>query len=223
MVEYVIRDGTCRLSKNITENIIKFQVGYSQAVLGPVFLTSDHIGELEAVAHQVTEMPYFRRRDKTGFYHVTHEQVADPFGILTVRLISLLRFRIFGMRKGNETGLFKDVEYRDPVLAGRFHADFCAVIFGKPFGQLPEPFGKGREAGLLILGTSVGIGNTDAGIDPSFVNIKPTTDFTKNFKQKKIPPANICRAGRDWLSGEIESTSEEISLRATCLRQSLMP
>lgn len=74
-----------------------------------------------------------------------------------------------------------------------------------------------------ILGTSVGIGNTDAGIDPSFVNIKPTTDFTKDFKQKKIPPANICRAGRDWLSGEIESTSEEISLRATCLRQSLMP
>lgn len=127
------------------------------------------------------------------------------------------------MRKGNKTGFLKDVEDRDPVLAGRFHADFCAVVFGKPFRQLPEPFGKGREAGLLILSTSVGIGNADAGIDPGFVDIKPTTVFTKDFKQEKIPPENISRAGRDWLSGEIESTSEEISLRATCLRQSLMP
>ena len=31
------------------------------------------------------------------------------------------------------------------------------------------------------------------------------------------------RGGRDWPSGKIESTSEERSLRATCLRHSLMP
>ena len=223
MAKYVVRNGTCRLSKNITENIVKFQVGDSQAVLCAVFLTGNHVGEFEAVTHQVTELPYFRGRDKTGFYHVTHEQVADPFGILAVSLIPLLRFRIFGMRKGNETGVFQDVEDRDPVLAGRFHADFRAVVFGKSLRQLPESFGKGREASLLILGTTVGIGNADAGIDPCFVDIKATTVFTKDFKQKKIPPANNCRAGRDWLSGEIESTSEEISLRATCLRHSLMP
>lgn len=35
--EYVVGDGTGRLSKTITEKIIKFQVGNSQAVLNPVF------------------------------------------------------------------------------------------------------------------------------------------------------------------------------------------
>lgn len=37
MVEYVVRDGTRGLSKNITENIVKFQVGDGQAVLCTVF------------------------------------------------------------------------------------------------------------------------------------------------------------------------------------------
>lgn len=106
MAEYVVCDGTRRLSQNITENIIKFQVGDSQAVLCAVFLTDNHVGKFGTVTHQVTELPYFRGRDKTGFYLVVHEQAADPFGILAVSFIHLLRFRILGMRKGNGTGLF---------------------------------------------------------------------------------------------------------------------
>ena len=37
MVEDITGDRTCRLSKNITENVIKFQVGNRQAVLCAVF------------------------------------------------------------------------------------------------------------------------------------------------------------------------------------------
>lgn len=163
----------------------------------------------KCIGNLVTELPYFRGRDKTGFYHVTHEQVADIFSILAVSLISLLRFRIFRIRKGNETGLFQDVEGRDSVLAGRFHVDFRAAVFGKTFRQLPESFGKGREASLLILGTTVEIGNADAGIDPCFVDIKATTVFTKLNKKRYLLQIfaglavrrNRVKFGRDKFTG----------------------
>ena len=51
MLEDITGDRTCRLSKNITENNIKFQVGNRQAVLGAVLFAGEHIGKLETVAH----------------------------------------------------------------------------------------------------------------------------------------------------------------------------
>ena len=76
---------------------------------------------------------------------------------------------------------------------------------------------------MLILCTSIRIGNTDAGIDPGFVDVKPTAVVTKDFEHVVPPAKKNGRAGSDWPSGEIESTSEEISLRARSMRQSLMP
>lgn len=132
MIQDIVGNGTSRLSKDITENIIKFQVGNRQAVLGPVLFAGEHVGKFDAIANQIPKLPDFRRRDKTGFYHVAHEQVADPFSILAVGFIALLRFCIFGMGQGDKTGLFEDVKNRDPVLASGFHADFGTGIFGKP-------------------------------------------------------------------------------------------
>ena len=129
-------------------------------------------------------MPDFGRRDKAGLYHIAHKQVADPFGIFTVGLIALLRFCVFGMGKGDEASFFKDVEYRDPVLAGRLHADFRTGVFGKPVSQFLETFRKGRKARLFIFRASIGIRDADAGIDPGFVDIKPTAVFTKDFKSQ---------------------------------------
>lgn len=88
------------------------------------------------------------------------------------------------MRKGDKVGFLKDVEDRDPVFAGRLHADLRAGVSGKPVSQLPQTFGKGREAGLLILSKAVGVGNPDACIDPGLVDIKPTAVFTKDFKSQ---------------------------------------
>lgn len=88
------------------------------------------------------------------------------------------------MRKGNETGLLKDIEDRDPIFAGRLHTDLEAGVFGKPVSQLPQTFGKGREAGLPILCEAVGIGDSDACIDPGLVDVKPTAVFTKDFKSQ---------------------------------------
>lgn len=128
-------------------------------------------------------MADIRRRNKAGLYHVAHKQVADPFSVLAVSLVALLGLGIFGMREGNKTGFFKDVEDRNPVFARRFHTDFRAIVIGKPCRQILQPFGERREACLFILGTAVRVSNTNAGIYPSLVNIKATTIFAKDSKQ----------------------------------------
>lgn len=51
MVKDVLGDGTCRLSKDVTEDIVKLQVGDSQAVQGTVLLPDKHVGELGTVTH----------------------------------------------------------------------------------------------------------------------------------------------------------------------------
>lgn len=137
MVEDVLCNGAGRLSKDITEDIIKLQVGDSQAVLCAVLLSREHVGELGAVTHQGAELADLRGRDKAWLYHAAHEEVADSFGILAVGLVPFLGLSIFGMRKGNETGLLKDIEDRDPVFSNRLYADLEAGIFGKPVRQLP--------------------------------------------------------------------------------------
>ena len=58
------------------------------------------------------------------------------------------------------------------------------MILCKPVTQLLQTFCKGREASLLILCTPMGICNTDAGIDPGFVDIKATTIVFENFKRQ---------------------------------------
>lgn len=40
---------------------------------------------------------------------------------------------------------------------------------------------------MSVLSKAVGIGNTDAGINPGFVDIKATTVFTENFEHR-VPP-----------------------------------
>ncbi len=49
MVKDVLGNGAGRLSKNITEDIVKLQVGDSQAVLSAVLLPDKHVGELGTV------------------------------------------------------------------------------------------------------------------------------------------------------------------------------
>jgi len=60
------------------------------------------------------------------------EQVGNPLGILLVSLLALDRPDIFRMGKDDMDMVFKDIENRDPVLAGRFHADMKALVFEKP-------------------------------------------------------------------------------------------
>ena len=132
MVEHISGNGTCGLTKDIAEDIVQLEIGNGEAIESAVFLAGEHIGQLHAVAHEVAKLANVRGRNKAGFDHVAHEQVADPPGVLAVGLIALLGFGILGMSKGDGTGLFKNIEYGNPVLTGGFHTDFRTVVFGKP-------------------------------------------------------------------------------------------
>ena len=101
--------------------------------MSPVLFAGQHVCELGTVPEKVTELADGSRWNKAGLDHPAHNEITDPFGILAVGLVALLRFCIFGMGKCNVTGFFKDVEDGNPVLAGRFHADEFAVILLKPF------------------------------------------------------------------------------------------
>ena len=62
------------------------------------------------------------------------------------------------------------------------------VVFGKLVSHLLQSPGKRGEASLLILRASVCICDTNAGVDPGFVNIQSTAVLTKDFEHG-VPPA----------------------------------
>ena len=57
--------------------------------MGTVLFPSEHIGELCAIPHQVTELADVGRQDKAGLDHAAHIQIADPFGVLAVSPVPL--------------------------------------------------------------------------------------------------------------------------------------
>ena len=179
--------GTSRLSKNITENIGKFQVGNSQAVLSPVHFTSKHVGKFNTIVYQISKLAYFRRRDKTWFDHVTHKKVVDSFGILAVGLLAPFATSYIWDEPSDKTRLFKDIKNRDPVLSVDSIQTLVQEYLASQAVNSLRPFGKGRKVELLIFSMSIGIGNTDAGIDSGSVDVKATTVVTKDFKHR-IPP-----------------------------------
>lgn len=104
VVENILHDRTGRSFKNVTEYIVKFQVGNSPTVLSTIFLTGGHIGEFGKVA----ELADIREKDKAGLYPVTHEQSADPFSVFAIGLAPLLGVGIFGTEKDNKAGFQRD-------------------------------------------------------------------------------------------------------------------
>ena len=81
---------------------------------------------------------------------------------------------------GDPAGLFKDIEHRYPELTGGFHANIVTVVFGKPVSQLLQSFRERGEASLLILSASIWVGDSNAGIDPSLVNIQCSNSYEKS-------------------------------------------
>lgn len=74
----------------------------------------------------------------------------------------------------------------------------------------------------LVLCTPVCISAPNAGIDSGFVASSPQ-QFLREILNAAVPlQKNLRRFGSDWVSGKIESVLKKISLRATCLRHSLM-
>ena len=128
MSKDMLGNGTGGLSKDVGKDIVEFKIGNGQTIQCTVLLAGNHVGEFGTITHQITQVTYISRRNKTWFDHVTHKEIADPFRVLAVRLVTLLRFCIFRVSKSDETGMLQDVEYRDPVLPGGLHADLVARV-----------------------------------------------------------------------------------------------
>ncbi len=137
MGKHKFRNGVCRFSEHVTEDVVEFEIGYSKTILCTVLFTNYHAGEFVTVSYQVPQMADVSGWNKGRSDHVTHVKVTDPFCILAVSFVSLSWFRILGMGKGNKKiVLLQDVKDRDPILAGRFHTNVRTVVFSKPVRQL---------------------------------------------------------------------------------------
>ena len=102
--------------------------------------------------------------------------------------------------------LYLNSRKEDPVLSCRLHADLPAVVLGKPGSQVVQALGEGGETSLLVLGATVGVGDSDAGIDPGLVDVETAAVFTKDLKSQFEPPQRRnWGLNRDWPSGKIES------------------
>ena len=102
-----------------------------------VLLACQHIRQFHTITNQFAEMANSWRRDKGRLDHAAHEQVTDPSGIPAVGLVSFLGFGVLRMCQSNLTGLLQGIEHRNPVLAGRLHANFLALVLLKPGSQSP--------------------------------------------------------------------------------------
>ena len=123
----VLGDGRRGLAEYVRKHIVEFEIGHGETVLGVILFADDHVGELHAVANEVTKLADDRRRDKAGLDHAAHEQVANPTSVLAVCLVALHGLGVLGVSERNLAGLFKDNEHGNPVFPGGFHADLGAV------------------------------------------------------------------------------------------------
>ena len=118
------------------------------------------------------------------------EKITNPFGIFLVCFFAFDSFDIFRMNKDNIHFGFslKDVEHRNPIFTGRFHADIKAFVLNKPVFKVIEIIVKRREIFLNIFSdTSFLVSDTNGGNNKVLVNIKTGTVKTMDFEQKKTP------------------------------------
>jgi hypothetical protein len=83
--------------------------------------------------------------------------------------------------KGNPADIFQYIKYRNPVLAGRFHADISATVRQKPLGEFYKTAGKGGEATYLVCGNAFLVSRSNAGNDKLIVDIDSAADRMYDF------------------------------------------
>ena len=95
-------------------------------------------------------------------------------------------FLTFPVRYYNPNAtLFKDVEYRNPVLSGGFHADIQTVVFQKPICETVQVRIECAESLFLIVGLQAVCGRGDDGSNQEcLVNIYTAAGWEYDFHNK---------------------------------------
>lgn len=129
----VIRDGGCGFTKHIRHDRIQSYIADCERILKAVFLTAFHGNQLIAVAGKLAQNADIQVWDEAAFHKANAKQVSNPLGIFRIILVSLYSLYPFGVRYyDTNTAFFKNVEYRNPILPGGFHADIQTIVFQKP-------------------------------------------------------------------------------------------
>lgn len=110
----------------------------------------------------------------------------SPLGIFCIILVSL--YSLYPFRIGNndpDSSLFQDVEYRDPILSGGFHADIQTVAFQEPGGKTVQIRVKGTESLFLIVRLQAVCGSGDDGSHHKcLMNIYTAAGWEYDFHSK---------------------------------------
>ena len=215
-------DGTCGFAEHVRKHIVELEIGHGEAVLGAVLFASDHVGEFDTIANKVTKLAYDGRRDKAGLDHAAHEQVANPAGILAIRLVALHGLGVLGMGERDLAGLFKDVEHGNPVFPGGFHADLCAVQLRQPITKVSKTSGESGKPGFMVIGSVMTVSDANASVNPGLVNVEAAAVIQDDFEHG-VPPAIVFAGSAGTGRPENRIDFKEISLRAVSLRHSLIP
>ena len=112
-----------------------------------------------------------------------------------------------GMGERDLAGLFEDVEHGNPVFPGGFHADLCTVILRQPCGEVSQALGEGLKAGFIIPGSVVIIGDANASVNPSLVNVETATVIQDDLEHG-VPPAEYLQGQQGLSVLKIESISK---------------
>ena len=182
----VIRNCSCGFTKHIGHDRIQSHIADCERILKAIFLTAFHGHQLIAVAGKLTQNADIQVWDEAAFHKANAKQIPDPFGILRIILVSLYSLYPLGVRYYNpNTTLFKDVEYRNPILPRGFHADIQTIVFQQPVRTTVQIRIKGAESLLLIVGLQAVCGGGDDGSNQEcFVNIYTAAGWEYDFHNK---------------------------------------
>lgn len=148
-----VRNSDCGLAKHIGHDGIQRHIADSKSVLKAVFLAAFHRREFVAIASQLAEDANVLGRNEATFYQTDAEQISDPFGVLGIILVALYSLDPFRVGDDDtDIPFLQNVEDRDPVLPGGFHADVQTTILMEPVGEAVQVGVERRKAFLLITG-----------------------------------------------------------------------
>jgi len=81
------------------------------------------------VAGNLSQDADIRVWDEVAFHKVDTKQNPDLLGVFTSTLFPFAIFTNLGLANTTRNRVFKDVEYRNPVLSGKVHAYIQTIMF----------------------------------------------------------------------------------------------
>lgn len=179
-------DGSCGFTKYIGHNRIQCYIADAKRILKAIFLAAFYRYQLMAVAGGLTQNSDIQVWDEATFHRSNVKQIPNPLGVFRIVLVSLYSLCLFWI--GNHypnTTLFQDVEHRDPILSGGFHANIQAVVFQQLVSKMVKVSVKGTETLFLIVGLQAVCGRSNNGCNQKcFVNIYTEAGWKYDFHDK---------------------------------------